>query len=81
MFWMPKGLVPVYLEWMLALPRAPTGSVSILVWELACASVVQVFIAAVTSAIQLQTRRRAADSQRSEPMNAGPSSGDGKKQS
>lgn len=39
MFWIPKGWVPGYVEWLLAFPRAPTGSVSIQIWGLACASV------------------------------------------
>lgn len=49
-FWLPKGLVPVYVEWLLAFPRAPTGSVSIQVWGIACATVVQLVSAAVIAA-------------------------------
>lgn len=49
-FWIPKGLVPVYIEWLLAFPRAPTGSVSIQVWGIACATVVQLVSAAVVAA-------------------------------
>lgn len=39
MFWLPVGMVPGVLEALLALPRAPRGSVSIQVWGTACASV------------------------------------------
>lgn len=41
LFWLPNGLVPGYVEWLLAFPRAPRGSVSIQVWGLACSTVLQ----------------------------------------
>ena len=41
MYWIPRGWVPVYVEWMLSFPRAPWGSVSIQIWGIACATVVQ----------------------------------------
>jgi len=41
MFWVPSGWVPWYVEWLLAFPRAPRGSVSIQVWGIACAAVVR----------------------------------------
>jgi hypothetical protein len=34
--------VPWYVEWTLAFPRAPSGSVSINVWSAACAAVLKV---------------------------------------
>jgi tail-anchored protein insertion receptor len=34
--------VPWYVEWTLAFPRAPSGSVSINVWSAACAAVLTV---------------------------------------
>ncbi|KAK7550827.1 CHD5-like protein-domain-containing protein [Phyllosticta citricarpa] len=40
LFWIPQGWVPRYVEWILAFPKAPTGSVSIQIWGIACASVV-----------------------------------------
>lgn len=40
MFWIPKGWVPYYGEWLLSFPRAPLGSVSIQAWSLACAAVI-----------------------------------------
>jgi tail-anchored protein insertion receptor len=33
--------VPWYVEWTLAFPRAPSGSVSINVWSAACAAVLK----------------------------------------
>ena len=40
-YWLPRGWVPGYVEWALAFPRAPRGSVSVQVWGIACATVVQ----------------------------------------
>ena len=34
--------MPWYVEWTLAFPRAPSGSVSINVWSAACAAVLSV---------------------------------------
>ena len=41
MLWLPEGLFPGWLEWCLALPRAPKGSISLHVWGLACNSSIQ----------------------------------------
>jgi tail-anchored protein insertion receptor len=41
-FTFPRGWVPWYVEWTLAFPRAPSGSVSINVWSAACAAVLAV---------------------------------------
>lgn len=49
MFWIPRGWVPSYVEWALAFPRAPRGSVSIQIWGIACATVVQLIGAAVAA--------------------------------
>lgn len=35
MFWLPYGL-PSYIEWFASFPKAPMGSVSIVVWQWAC---------------------------------------------
>ena len=40
MYWIPRGWVPGYVEWLLAFPKAPTGSVSIVTWDLACQCVI-----------------------------------------
>lgn len=40
LFWLPQGWVPGYVEWILSFPRAPSGSISIQVWGVACASVI-----------------------------------------
>jgi len=53
MFWLPKNLAPGYIEWFLALPRAPTGSVSIQLWGIACAAAIHLVSEAVVAAISL----------------------------
>ena len=39
MFWLPYGWFPYYVEWFASFPRAPLGSVSIVVWQWACTGV------------------------------------------
>lgn len=40
-YWLPQGWLPYYVEWLLAFPRAPMGGISIQVWWIACASMIQ----------------------------------------
>jgi hypothetical protein len=42
MFWLPKGWMPGYVEWLLAFPKAPSGSISIQIWFMACTSVIAI---------------------------------------
>jgi tail-anchored protein insertion receptor len=42
MFWLPKGWVPSYVEWVLAFPKAPSGSIGIQMWFIACTSVIAI---------------------------------------
>lgn len=58
MFWIPAGWVPGYVEFLMAFPRAPRGSVSIQIWGIACATVVQIVGAAVAAALVLVNERR-----------------------
>ncbi|CZT08731.1 hypothetical protein WAI453_006139 [Rhynchosporium graminicola] len=53
MFWIPKGWVPYYAEWLLSFPRAPLGSVSIQAWALACGAVVLLVSDAAVASIGL----------------------------
>ena len=39
MFWLPHGWFPYYAEWLLSFPRAPLGSVSITMWQMACTGI------------------------------------------
>ena len=76
LFWIPKGWVPSYVEWLLAFPRAPTGSVSIQMWGIACATVVQLVSAAVVAGIVLVREQQ----QGRQKVKIGASDGGGKKE-
>ena len=54
MFWIPRGWLPGYVEWALAFPRAPRGSVSIQIWGIACGTVVRLIATAVVAGWMLQ---------------------------
>ena len=53
MFWIPKGWVPYYAEWLLSFPRAPLGSISIQAWSLACAAMILLVSDALVASIAL----------------------------
>ena len=50
MFWLPKGWVPYYVEWILSFPKAPIGAVSIQVWLAACGAVINLVGKALAAA-------------------------------
>ena len=68
LFWLPRGWVPGYIEWILSFPRAPTGSVSIQIWGIACASVVQIISAAVVASWALAMQTGQAGKSKGMPM-------------
>ncbi|KAK4936788.1 GET complex subunit get1 [Elasticomyces elasticus] len=76
MFWLPQGWVPGYIEWALAFPKAPTGSISIQVWGIACASVVVMAGEAVVATYALTTGKETQGKEKQEQ--AMPSSGGNK---
>jgi tail-anchored protein insertion receptor len=53
MYWLPKGWLPWYGEWILAFPYAPRGSVSVQVWTMASGSILAMVIDAVKSVLTL----------------------------
>jgi len=53
MFWIPKGWLPYYAEWILSWPRAPLGAVSIQMWFIACGSIVAIVGEAVVAVFAL----------------------------
>ncbi|KAE8442787.1 GET complex subunit get1 [Mollisiaceae sp. DMI_Dod_QoI] len=53
MFWIPKGWVPYYAEWLLSFPRAPLGSVSMQAWSLACGAIILLVSDAIVAIIAL----------------------------
>ena len=68
--------MPRYVEWLLAFPRAPTGSVSIQMWGIACATVVQLVGAAVVATLVLVDESKQGQGRQKMAMGAGSGSGD-----
>jgi hypothetical protein len=68
MFWIPKGWVPYYAEWLLSFPRAPLGSVSVNVWVLACTAIITLVNDALVAVIALVTKARGTSQKRGAPM-------------
>ncbi|KAL2833283.1 protein get1 [Aspergillus cavernicola] len=58
-FALPAGWFPYFVEWGLAFPRAPHGSVSVQVWNSVCATAVTV-IAEILTGMVLQVMGRRA---------------------
>ncbi len=74
--------MPWYVEWTLAFPRAPSGSVSINVWSAACATVCQVVGDVILHLmVQLQGRKEGGKGgirRKEEPFGAGTQRGEKK---
>ena len=68
LFWLPRGWVPSYVEWILCFPRAPMGSVSIQIWGIACASVVEIVSAALVASWALVMQKEQVGKGKGEPM-------------
>jgi hypothetical protein len=73
MYWLPRGWVPYWGEWLLSFPRAPVGSVSIQVWFGACMAVTQIATSAVAAvwALRIQKEGTAETKAKGEPMKVG----------
>lgn len=80
LFWIPRGWVPGYVEWLLAFPRAPTGSVSIQIWGIACATVVQLVGAAVVAGLVLVGKQQQGGLKITMDTGSGSGKGEGKKE-
>lgn len=60
-FSLPPGWFPSYVEWILAFPRAPKGSVSMQIWSGACTAAITFLAETVaTTASQLKSKPAAA---------------------
>jgi hypothetical protein len=68
MFWIPKGWVPYYAEWLLSFPRAPVGSISIQAWALACGAIILLVSDALVAVVALATGKVAQDEKEGQPM-------------
>ena len=79
-FTIPKGWVPWYVEWTLAFPRAPSGSISINVWSAACATVFALLSdMAAYALLQFQAQRQDGTGKRREqPFGTGTARGEKK---
>lgn len=64
MFWLPKGWVPYYAEWLLSFPRAPVGSISIQAWALACGAIILLVSDAIVAVIALATKKGVAQEEK-----------------
>ena len=61
MFWLPYGWFPYYVEWFASFPRAPLGSVSIVVWQWACTGILMLAsetLLAIIGLVAASTRRK-----------------------
>jgi hypothetical protein len=72
MFWIPKGWVPYYAEWLLSFPRAPLGSISIQAWSLACSAIILLISDALVAivALALGSEVTAEEKRKEEPIKA-----------
>ena len=63
--------MPGYIEWLLAFPRAPTGSVSVQVWFAACMAVIQIAASAVGAVRALRIQQEGTKGNKGQPMKVG----------
>lgn len=63
-FWLPYGWFPYYIEWFASFPRAPLGSVSIVVWQWACTGMLALIMEAVLGVLGLVAASRQAQRQK-----------------
>jgi tail-anchored protein insertion receptor len=84
MFWIPKGWIPYYAEWLLSFPRAPLGSISIQAWFLACTAITILVSDALVAIVALVAGLGSRTAQKTKQPVAVPSekagAGDGKKE-
>lgn len=64
MFWLPKGWVPYYAEWLLSWPKAPLGSVSVQMWGIACGSIIGMISEALIASFLLAMGRTSDQAQK-----------------
>ncbi|KAI4172226.1 MAG: hypothetical protein LQ343_003661 [Gyalolechia ehrenbergii] len=80
MFWMPRGWVPGYVEFLLSFPRAPRGSVSIQVWGIACGTVMHLVGAAGAAGWFLAQKRTEQEGRGKQKVGMGMGKAEGKKE-
>jgi hypothetical protein len=70
-FWLPKGWLPWFGEWVVSFPAAPMGAVSLQVWQLACRAVIGMVADAMLAMVALlrgQLKNRSGADTVPEPM-------------
>ncbi|KAK4252042.1 CHD5-like protein-domain-containing protein [Corynascus novoguineensis] len=81
-FWLPYGWFPYYVEWFASFPRAPLGSVSIVMWQAACTSMLTLLIDTVVGIIGLLAARKQSEGpkqKQKQPVPAAAGKDEGKK--
>ncbi|KAL2139526.1 hypothetical protein VTI28DRAFT_5062 [Corynascus sepedonium] len=71
-FWLPYGWFPYYVEWFASFPRAPLGSVSIVMWQAACTSMLTLLVDTVVGIIGLLAARKQSEGQKQKQKQAVP---------
>lgn len=79
MFWLPHGWFPYYVEWFVSLPRAPIGSVSVVMWQAACSNMIALVFTTVAAIYELAIAARQEKEKKAQPVPAGSGNMDGKK--
>lgn len=64
MFWLPYGWFPYYVEWFASFPRAPLGSVSIVMWQSACTAILTLVMNTVVGILGLVAASRQASQEK-----------------
>ncbi len=77
MFWLPYGWFPYYMEWFASFPRAPLGSVSIVVWQWACTGMLALIMEAAVGVLGLVAAGRQSQKQKQPVLAAGGGAGAG----
>ena len=79
MFWLPQGWVPYQAEWLLSLPRAPLGSISVNVWAIACGSVIAMLSEGIVALWTLRSGTVKTGANKGEKVKMGMAAGSGEK--
>lgn len=65
MYQLPQGWFPWQIEWILACPRAPTGTISIQVWGMCCSAVVSL-VGEMAGAVISSARNGSSEAEKDE---------------
>ena len=74
-FWLPHGLFPYAVEWLVAVPRAPTGSVSPATWQVACSITIGLLSESIASLVASKSSAATVDARRAMARDTSASTG------